>query len=64
MTLDVPDFDSREETSYKIWKEKLEKIDIKSYDTIIAHSFGCPVIMQYLTENNLKTKRLVLVAPS
>ena len=30
----------------------------------MATSYGCPVIMQYLCENNIQLKRLVLVAPS
>lgn len=64
ITFDVPSFDSEKETSYKKWKETLDWIDINKYDTIIATSFWCPVIMQYICENNIKLKRLVLVAPS
>ena len=61
---DVPDFDKNKETQYSLWKEKLETLDVASYDTIMATSFGCPVIMQYLCEKNIKIKRLILVAPS
>ena len=31
-------------------------LDVSSYDTIMATSFGCPVIMQYLCEKNIKLK--------
>ncbi len=61
---DVPDFDKNKETSYAIWRDKLDTIDVASYDTVIATSFGCPVIMQYLCERNIHLKRLILVAPS
>ena len=60
----MPDFDKNEETSYAKWKETLESLDIRSYDTILATSFGCPVIMQYLCEKQIKIPRLILVAPS
>jgi predicted alpha/beta hydrolase family esterase len=61
---DVPDFDKNKETQYLLWKEQLDTLDVASYDTVMATSFGCPVIMQYLCEKNIKLKRLVLVAPS
>ena len=61
---DVPDFDKNQETSYAKWSETLETLDINSYDTIMATSFGCPVIIQYLCEKQIKIPRLILVAPS
>lgn len=61
---DVPDFDKNKETTYALWRKQLDTLDVSSYDTIMATSFGCPVIMQYLCEKNIKLKRLVLVAPS
>ena len=61
---DVPDFDKNKETSYKKWEETLNSLNIKNYDTILATSFWCPVIMQYLCKNNIKIPRLILVAPS
>jgi len=45
---DVPDFDKNKETSYAKWRDQLDALDVASYDTIMATSFGCPVIMQYL----------------
>lgn len=64
IVFDVPDFDKSKETSYKKWKEKLDTLNLDEYDTIIATSFWCPVIMQYLCEKNIKIPRLILVAPS
>ncbi len=61
---DVPDFDKNKETKFALWRDQLDTLNVSSYDTIMATSFGCPVIMQYLCEKNIKLKRLVLVAPS
>lgn len=61
---EVPLIDSNPETNYTIWKEKFDAIDFESYDTIVAHSLGCPMILNYLIEKNIHTKRLVLIAPS
>jgi predicted alpha/beta hydrolase family esterase len=61
---DVPDFDKSKETSYAQWKQTLDTLDIQSYDTILATSFGCPIIMQYLCENKIQLPRLIFVAPS
>lgn len=61
---DVPQFDMEKETSYSLWRNELEKYDVASYDTIIAASFGCPVIIEYLKERNIRIPRLILQAPS
>lgn len=62
--MDVPDFDKNEDTKYSLWKEQLDTIDLLSYDTVVAHSLGCAISMQYILENKIKLERLVLVAPS
>jgi predicted alpha/beta hydrolase family esterase len=64
ISLEVPELDKNQETKYSIWKEKLDAIGIAQYDTIVAHSFGCPVSMQYIIENQIAIDRLVLIAPS
>ena len=33
-----------------------------NYDMIIAHSFGCPVAMKYITLSNYKIKHLILLS--
>ncbi len=62
--LTVPDFDKSENTTYAVWKDMLDTLDVWSYDTVVAHSLGCPMIMQYIIEYNVKIDRLVLIAPS
>jgi predicted alpha/beta hydrolase family esterase len=64
ISLDVPSFDESQETKYNLWEEKLDTLGVQQYDTIVAHSFGCAVIMQYIIKNQISLNRLVLVAPS
>ncbi len=64
ISLEVPDFDKNQDTKYSNWKEKLDTLKVSEFDTVVAHSFGCPVIMQYIIENDISLDRLVLVAPS
>lgn len=60
----VPNFDKNKETKYSLWSEKLDTLNVEQYDAVVAHSFGCPVIMQYIIENKIVLNRLVLIAPS
>lgn len=60
----MPIFDQSENTKYSHWKQAFEKINIDSYDTIIAHSLGCPMVIKYLVSNPTHINRLVLIAPS
>jgi isoleucyl-tRNA synthetase len=62
--MDVPDFDKNEETKYALWRDKLDTLNIEQYDTIVWHSLGCAIIMQYIVEKEIKLNRLVLIAPS
>ena len=62
--MDVPDFDKNEETKYSLWKNHLDTLNIAQYDTVVAHSLGCAIMMQYIVEKKIKLNRLVLVAPS
>ncbi len=62
--LDVPIFDQSKHTTYHSWKEKFDALDLTKYDTIIAHSLGCPMVIKYLTSHPTALKRLILIAPS
>ena len=62
--IEVPLIDNSENTSYAVWKAKLDTLGIQNYTTIVAHSLGCPMIIEYLVENNISLDRLILVAPS
>ena len=62
--MDVPDFDKSEDTKYSLWRDQIDTLNIEQYDTVVAHSLGCAIAMQYIVEKKIKIDRLILVAPS
>jgi len=62
--MDVPDFDKSENTQYNLWRNQLDSMDMSQYDTLVGHSLGCAITMQYIVEKKIKLDRLLLVAPS
>ncbi len=48
---------------YEEWKREFERYDIGSNTTLIGHSCGGGFLVRWLSENNLKVEKLVLVAP-
>ncbi len=49
--------------TYKDYKKLLDKIDLND-SVIVAHSLGCTAIIDYLIENNINLKSLILISPS
>jgi len=49
---------------YNKWKEVFEKNNINENTTLIGHSAGTAFILRWLSENNVKVDRVILVAPS
>jgi predicted alpha/beta hydrolase family esterase len=48
---------------YEKWREVIEQFTINENTTLIGHSCGAGFIVKYLSENNIKVGRVVLVAP-
>lgn len=48
---------------YEKWKEVFEKFKIDEHTVLIGHSCGGGFIVKYLSENNIKVSKVVLVAP-
>lgn len=48
---------------YPIWKKELERFELDEDTTIVAHSWGGGFIVRYISENNIKVGKVVLVAP-
>ena len=48
---------------YQSWKETLELFPITENTILIGHSCGAGLIARYLSENNAKVGKVVLVAP-
>ena len=48
---------------YEIWKKELERFDINQETILIGHSCGAGFLIRWLSENDTKVGRVVLVAP-
>lgn len=48
---------------YKAWSSMLERFDLNEDTILVGHSCGGGLIVRYLSENNIKVGKVVLVAP-
>jgi len=48
---------------YDVWKKELERFELDEDTILIGHSCGGGFIVRYLSENNIKVGKVVLVAP-
>ncbi len=48
---------------YEVWKRELERYDIGAETILVGHSCGGGFLVRWLSENNIKVGRVVLVAP-
>ncbi len=48
---------------YKAWKEMLERFPLDEETILVGHSCGGGLILRYLSENDVKVGKVVLVAP-
>ncbi len=51
------------EPNYERWKETLESFDINEDTIMVGHSCGGGFLVRWLSENNKKVGKIVLVAP-
>ncbi len=49
--------------NYFVWKQLLERFEINKDSILVGHSCGGGFLLRYLSEKQIKIKRLVLVAP-
>lgn len=49
--------------NYEKWKEMLERFDLNENTILVGHSCGGGFLIRYLSENDVKVGRVVLVAP-
>lgn len=49
--------------NYATWKEEIERYSINEESLLVGHSCGGGFFLRWLSENKLKVKKLVLVAP-
>ncbi len=48
---------------YNAWKNTLEQFPLNEETILVGHSCGAGLIVRYLSENNIKVGKVVLVAP-
>lgn len=48
---------------YKAWKEMFERFTLNEETILVGHSCGGGMILRYLSEENVKVGKVVLVAP-
>lgn len=48
---------------YDIWKRELERFDIGPETVLVGHSCGGGFLVRYLSENDVRVGKVVLVAP-
>jgi len=53
-----------DQPSYKDYEIALKKIEITEKDSVVAHSLGCPGIIEFLIQNNKKIDNLICIAPN
>lgn len=60
----VPFFQSGDHADYKTWENVLDKAFTDDIDTIVTHSMGGKIAIEYIIAHQKKLKRIVFVAPS
>jgi predicted alpha/beta hydrolase family esterase len=48
---------------YELWKKELERFELDEDTILVGHSCGGGFLVRYLSENNVKVGKVVLVAP-
>ncbi len=62
--MENPFFQKGEELTYSVWEKKLDEMNVANFDTIVTHSLGGRVTMNYIIEKQIHIERLVMVAPA
>ena len=59
----APDMPGFFEPNYEGWKDMLERFDLNEDTILVGHSCGGGFLLRYLSENDVKVGKVVLVAP-
>jgi predicted alpha/beta hydrolase family esterase len=60
---DAPEMTQHNETTYESWKREFERFDLTTDTLLVGHSLGGGFIVRYLSENDVKVGKVILVAP-
>jgi len=61
--VDVPEMPMAFMPEYEIWKQEFERFDITTETVLVGHSCGAGFLVRWLSENNMKVAKCILVAP-
>lgn len=59
----TPDMPGFYEPNYEGWKEMFERFNLNEETILVGHSCGGGFLVRYLSENDVKVGKVVLVAP-
>lgn len=59
----TPEMPEAYSPDYEKWRREFEKFDVGSETILIGHSCGAGFLVRWLSENKVKIKKLILVAP-
>ena len=59
----TPEMPEAHKPDYDKWKKEFEKFDVNSETILVGHSCGGGFLIRWLSENKIKIKKLILVAP-
>lgn len=60
----APEMPRPYEPEYEAWRQVFERLDPDSETILIGHSCGAGFLFRWLSENDVKVSKVVLVAPS
>jgi len=59
----TPEMPNGYEPNYEVWKNTFENLKPDEYTTLIGHSCGGGFLVRWLSENDVKVGKVILVAP-
>jgi predicted alpha/beta hydrolase family esterase len=59
----APEMPEPYEQRYELWKKEFERFDINEDTTLIGYSCGGGFLIRWLSENNVRVGKVLLVAP-
>lgn len=61
--VDVPEMPQYDFTTYESWKRELERFDLHDDTILVGHSCGGGFLVRWLSEEDVKVGKVILVAP-
>lgn len=59
----TPEIPDSYKPEYRKWKKEFERFDVNEDTILVGHSCGGGFLLRWLTENEIKVNKLILVAP-